>query len=92
MTVEEAVNILIDKVLIEGVCSADVGVAIRTVAHALGFYRPEGCQDTEYVQVIQCKDCILGGHCSLEDTFSLAGIENPFCCVGKRKEGDGNEP
>lgn len=49
MTVKESVDILVDKVLTEGACSAEIGVAIRTVAHALGFYRPDGCQDPEYV-------------------------------------------
>lgn len=44
------------------------------------------------VPVVRCKDCVLSGNCTAEDTFRLvAGIENPFCCVGKRKDGAGDE-
>ena len=39
------------------------------------------------VPVVRCEKCVLHGNCVTEDTFVLAGIENPFCCVGKRKEG-----
>ena len=39
------------------------------------------------VPVVRCEKCVLHGNCITEDTFVLAGIENPFCCVGKRKEG-----
>ena len=42
------------------------------------------------VPVVRCKKCVLHGNCVTEDTFILAGIENPFCCVGKRKEGADN--
>lgn len=36
---------------------------------------------------VRCEKCVLHGNCITEDTFVLAGIENPFCCAGKRKEG-----
>ena len=39
------------------------------------------------VPVVRCKKCVLHDNCVTEDTFVLAGIENPFCCVGKLKEG-----
>ena len=39
------------------------------------------------VPVVRCEKCVLHDNCVTEDTFVLAGIENPFCCVGKRKEG-----
>ena len=39
------------------------------------------------VPVVRCEKCVLHGNCVTEDTFVLAGIENPFCCAGKRKEG-----
>ena len=39
------------------------------------------------VPVVRCEKCVLHGNCATEDAFVLAGIENPFCCVGKRKEG-----
>ena len=41
------------------------------------------------VPVVRCEKCVLHGNCATEDAFILAGIENPFCCVGKRKEGAG---
>ena len=42
------------------------------------------------VPVVRCEKCVLHGNCATEDAFILAGIENPFCCVGKRKEGADN--
>ena len=39
------------------------------------------------VPVVRCEKCVLHGNCTTEDAFILAGIENPFCCVGKREEG-----
>ena len=42
------------------------------------------------VPVVRCKKCVLHGNCITEDAFVLAGIENPFCCAGKRKEGADN--
>lgn len=40
------------------------------------------------VPVVRCKDCISHGVCLTEDTFRIARIENPYCCGGKRKEGE----
>ena len=45
----------------------------------------------DIVPVVRCRDCEIHGHCDAEDVFSFAGISNPFCCAGKRKEGDRNE-
>ena len=39
------------------------------------------------VPVVRCGKCALHGNCFTEDAFVWAGIENPFCCAGKRKEG-----
>ena len=39
------------------------------------------------VLVVRCEKCVLHGNCVTEDAFVFAGIENPFCCVGKQKEG-----
>ena len=39
------------------------------------------------VPVVRCRECVLHGNCVTEDAFVLSGIENPFCCAGKRKEG-----
>ena len=36
--------------------------------------------------LVRCEKCVLHGNCVTEDTFVLTGIENPFCCAGKRKE------
>ena len=41
------------------------------------------------VPVVRCEKCVLHDNCVTEDAFIFAGIENPFCCVGKRKEGAG---
>ena len=47
----------------------------------------EAAQTVDAVPVVRCEKCVLHGNCVTEDSFVLAGIENPFCCVGKRKEG-----
>ena len=39
------------------------------------------------VPVVRCEKCVLHSNCATEDTFVLAGIENPYCCAGERKEG-----
>lgn len=52
----------------------------------------EAAQTVDAVPVVRCEKCVLHGNCATEDTFIFAGIDNPFCCVGKRKEGADNEP
>jgi len=37
------------------------------------------------VEVVFCKDCIGHGQCAMEDVFLSAGIEQPFCCGGNKK-------
>ena len=37
-------------------------------------------------EIVRCKDCNLHNNCIFEETFVIARMENPFCCVGKRKE------
>ena len=39
------------------------------------------------VPVVRCEKCVLHGNCVTEDAFVFAGIENPYCCAGERKEG-----
>ena len=39
------------------------------------------------VPVVRCEKCVLHDNCVTEDAFVLAGIENPYCCAGERKEG-----
>lgn len=41
---------------------------------------------SDVVAVVRCKDCTLHGWCITEDHFRFAGVENPYCCVGKRRE------
>ena len=38
------------------------------------------------VPVVRCDKCIMHNNCTTEDAFKLCGIENPFCCAGKRME------
>lgn len=38
------------------------------------------------VEVTYCDQCSNHGHCIPEDTFRLAGVEKPFCCVGGRRK------
>ena len=44
-------------------------------------------QTIDAVSVVRCEKCVLHGNCITEDYFAFAGIENPFCCAGKQKEG-----
>ena len=44
------------------------------------------------VPVVRCEKCVLHCNCVMEDAFVLIGIENPYCCAGKLKEGADNEP
>lgn len=37
------------------------------------------------VPVVRCDSCVLQGNCFAESNFRFAGIENPFCCAGKRE-------
>ena len=39
------------------------------------------------VEVVRCEKCVLHRKCFTENVFVFAGIKNPFCCAGKRKEG-----
>lgn len=41
--------------------------------------------DPNVVEVVFCKDCIGHGKCGMEDAFLSAGIEQPFCCGGNKK-------
>ena len=39
------------------------------------------------VPVVRCEKCVAHENCLAERVFVCAGIENPFCCAGKREEG-----
>ena len=52
----------------------------------------EDAPTIDAVPVVRCEKCVLHGNCVTEDAFIFAGIENSFCCAGKRKEGADNEP
>ena len=47
----------------------------------------EQAPTVDAVHVVRCEKCVLHGNCVTEDAFVLSGIENPFCCAGKRKGG-----
>ena len=47
----------------------------------------DGAPTVDAVSVVRCEKCVLHGNCVTEDAFVFAGIENPFCCAGERKEG-----
>ena len=55
---------------------------IRKALHCI-----EQAPTVDAVPVVRCKKCVLHSNCDTEDAYVLAGIENPFCCAGKRKEG-----
>ena len=38
------------------------------------------------VPVVRCEKCVAHGSCFAERVFVYAGIENPYCCAGERKE------
>lgn len=40
----------------------------------------------DVVEVVRCKDCISQRTCFIRDHFEFSGIDNPFCCVGKKVE------
>ena len=46
-----------------------------------------GVPTIDAVPVVRCEKCVLHGNCTTEDAFVFAGIDNPFCCSGKWKEG-----
>ena len=62
------------------------GTAIRLIHNAI-----DNAPTIDAAPVVRCRDCEIHGHCSTEDVFSFAGISNPFCCAGKRKDGDGDD-
>lgn len=37
-------------------------------------------------EVVLCKDCALHGQCITEETFTICGIAEPFCCAGRKGE------
>ena len=46
----------------------------------------EKAPTVDAVPVVRCEKCVLHGNCVTEDAFIFAGIENSFCCAGKRKQ------
>lgn len=45
----------------------------------------ENAPSADVEVVVHCYECVLHGHCRVEDTFEFAEKANPFCCVGKRR-------
>ena len=39
--------------------------------------------------VVRCRHCYAHGRCGAEKIYLSEGIEDPFCCRGARKEGNG---
>ena len=59
--------------------------ALKTVANWI-----TEAPTVDAVEVVRCKDCVTHDLCIVEDHLVFAGLENPFCCAGKRKDGDEN--
>lgn len=36
------------------------------------------------VPVVRCENCVLHGHCAVEDMFTLSGFTDGYCRAGKR--------
>lgn len=39
--------------------------------------------------VVRCRHCYAHGRCGAEKIYLSEGIEDPFCCRGARKDGNG---
>ena len=37
------------------------------------------------IPVVRCEKCVLHGDCVTENAFLFVGVENPFCCIGKKE-------
>lgn len=35
--------------------------------------------------VVHCKNCVYDKDCFRQKSLSIANIDNPYCCLGKRK-------
>ena len=35
--------------------------------------------------VVHCKNCVYDKDCFIQKSLSIANIDNPYCCLGKRK-------
>lgn len=62
------------------------GDAYLTPSFGWEVWLRENAPTVDAVPVVRCKDCVTHGNCLTEDTFRIAKIGNPFCCVGKRRE------
>lgn len=45
-------------------------------------------QNADVVDIVRCAECVNSGNCYPETVFRQTGVKNPYCCAGKRKEGD----
>ena len=54
-------------------------LAVKSILHS--------AKPIDAVPVVRCNECVFEGNCFAESHFTFAGIKNPFCCAGKRKEG-----
>lgn len=45
----------------------------------------------DLIEVVRCMDCVRNESCLVEDAFMAARIDNPYCCIGKRRTEDVRE-
>lgn len=68
--------------------------AMREIDHArtlnLAYLQVASIPAADVVEVVRCGECVSGGRCYAENVFRFAGVENPYCCAGKRKDGEIN--
>lgn len=38
--------------------------------------------------VVHCRNCVYDKDCFIQKSLSIANIDNPYCCLGKRKDGE----
>ena len=77
------VNGVVQKLHLPATCRMEMDVLIEA-------WNRRAIEEKQ-IDVVFCRECKLQGNCFTEDHFSFAGIKDPFCCVGKRKEGADNE-
>lgn len=69
-----------------GVCTLQEGEAQEH--HKMALAALEAQRDGS-VTAVRCRECIMHGNCTTEDTFNCSGMDmaEAFCCDGKQKDG-----
>lgn len=49
----------------------------------------ETLKAADVTPVVYCSKCLHHNRCIAESNYLSENIENPYCCRGKRKDGDG---